>query len=119
MAYRAVDEWSLATSADTAVENTGVTYFDEVERHVIALARRDDRWSLLDASDWRARLVRWVSGRRPVNRLANERLEALRRFVVLSRLRRGKVSEPELRNFLRAGFTTFQAIILQRDHAPA
>lgn len=119
MAYRAVDEWSLAAASYSTPSAAPVAVFDGVERQVIALARRDDRWSLLDVSDWRGRTIRWLSGRRPVNRLANARLEALRRFAILSRVTRGKVADAEIQSFLEAGFTAVQAALLQRDHVRA
>lgn len=119
MAYRAVDEWSLAATSYSTPSVAPAAVFYGVERQVIALARRDDRWSLLDVSDWRARIVRWLSGRRPVNRLANARLEALRRFAIVLRVKRGKVADAEIQSFLEAGFTAVQAALLQRDYARA
>lgn len=119
MAYRAVDEWSLATASYSTPSAASIAVFDGVERQVIALARHDDRWSLLEVSDWRARIVRWLSGRRPVNRLANARLETLRRFAILARVKRGRVGDAEIQSFLEAGFTAVQAALLQRDHARA
>ena len=119
MAYSAVDEWSLAASSYSTPSAASAAVFDGVERQVIALARRDDRWSLFEVSDWRARIVRWLSGRRPVNGLANPRLETLRRFAVLSRVKRGKVADAEIQSFLEAGFTAVQAALLQREYARA
>jgi hypothetical protein len=62
---------------------------------------------------WLMRQVNLLFGGRPVNRLADPRLEAIRQFAVLARLRPQLVSDME-RVLKRLGVSTEQLCELQR-----
>ena len=76
-----------------------------VERRVISLSRCDaaPRGRLTTAL---LRCVYRLFGIEPANGLADPKLEALRRFSVLIRLGRGKVSDRESARFHAAGYDT-------------
>ncbi|TCP36073.1 hypothetical protein [Sphingomonas sp. BK235] len=86
--------------------------FSELERLVIAMSCRDELASIRDPADWRSRLGRLL-GEKQVNRLADQRLEELRRYVVLCRGGRDP-GDDALDRFLDAGFTMDQATHVQR-----
>lgn len=85
-----------------------VTGFSALEWLVVALARKDHLSSLRAPGRIGAALSR-VFGGRGEPRLANERLEALRRFAVLAWHRGHNVPRSELAAFREAGFTPHQA----------
>lgn len=85
--------------------------FDRAEWSVISLASRDDRASLAPDSFWQ-RMRRRLFGIEAPRPLANERLEALRRFTVLAWLRRRQVDHQEITRLVTAGFSKFQADVL-------
>lgn len=74
---------------------------------VVDIARKDGLWSL-NPDGLPQRLVRAVFGIRPPLPFANERLEALRRFVVVAWNRRS-VGARNLRQFLASGFSSADA----------
>jgi hypothetical protein len=74
---------------------------------VVEFARKDGLWSL-SPNGLLQRLSRFLFGVRPPPPLANERLEALRRFAVVA-WRRGKVGAAQFRDFLAAGFSSGDA----------
>lgn len=83
---------------------TPVATLTELERSVIAIARHD-RVSTLHAP---GRFSRWLAvlfGLRTSPRLADDRLEALRRIAVLSWRHGYSVPAVELRAFLAAGYS--------------
>ena len=77
--------------------------FSELEWSIIAMAERDGLASLRGSSRV-AVLVGAIFGLKPANRLANDRLEALRRVAVLAWTYRWNVPESELRAFFAAGY---------------
>lgn len=79
----------------------------EVERQVIQLARRDPPWSIGPVGR-RERLAQLAFGTRPVTRLSDPRLEALRCFVIARR--RGEGAREQL---LALGYSTAQAALIE------
>lgn len=82
--------------------------FSPLEQSVIQLSRRDPLSSITDLPGWWRRLgaIFAVGHRKP---LANERLEELRRFAILTRKLRDPGDEA-IDRFLDAGFTLEQAV---------
>jgi hypothetical protein len=79
---------------------------------VLALARTDGLSSLRPAGGIGERIGAWLGlSRSP--RLADERLEALRRMAVLAWHRGYLVADEDVREFLAAGFTCDQYETLQ------
>ncbi|MGR6327658.1 hypothetical protein ACU5AX_01190 [Sphingomonas sp. XXL09] len=76
----------------------------ELERSVIALARRDGP-SSLRAPGVLSRLLEWVFGIKASTQLADPKLEALRRIAVLSWRRGYSVPSAEVRAFLASGYS--------------
>lgn len=100
-----------AAVAAPVVANRALDLFDRAEWSVIALARRDDAASLAPDSWWQ-RLRHRLFGIEASRPLANERLETLRRFAVLARLRRHSINPSEIARLVAAGFSAFQADVL-------
>lgn len=117
MAYRAFDDWSRAAiSYLPRPARVEAPAFTSLEMQAIALAKADGAWSIRP-KDRFVRLVERIFGFRQANKLANPRLEALRRFAVVSRLSRGRPADAEIARFLNAGFTPRHATLLQRTAA--
>jgi hypothetical protein len=89
-----------------------------LEWSVVAMAEKDGLSSLREPSRFLAALGSVFGARRP-DRLANERLEALRRLAVHAWLYRWNVPDSELRDFLAAGFTQDQYQLVQSSIAQA
>lgn len=100
-------------SPEAVPARSGEGRFDPLELRVIALAEADPVASIGAPSRFRRSVERWLGFKLP-RPLANERLEALRRFAVLSRVSSGRLPAEEVRNFLTAGFSLLQARALQR-----
>jgi hypothetical protein len=118
MAYRSLgaaaplhDEASESLEAVPASPRDG--RFDPLELKVIALAEADPVASIGAPTRFRRSVERWFGFKLP-KPLANERLEALRRFAVLSRVSSGRLPAEEVKHFLTAGFSLLQARALQR-----
>jgi hypothetical protein len=75
-----------------------------LEWSIVALGERDSLASLREPGRFLTALGA-LFGVRRVNRLANDRLESLRRIAVLAWHYRWNVPKSELGNFLNAGFT--------------
>ncbi|SNT09865.1 hypothetical protein SAMN06295912_14021 [Sphingomonas laterariae] len=106
-------EFTAAAAAGTApvVASKALSLFDRAEWAAIALAKQDDAASLAPDSWWQ-RMRHKLFGIEAARPLANERLEALRRFTVLARLRRRKIDHQEIARLVAAGFSAFQADVL-------
>jgi len=89
-----------------------------LEWSIVAMAEKDTVSSLREPSRFVAALGSLFGIRRP-NRLANDRLEALRRLAVHAWHYRWNVPESELRHFLAAGFTEDQYQLVQNSIAKA
>lgn len=85
----------------------GIARLGQDEWAVIDFARKDGLWSLAPDGFF-ARLVRILFGITPPRPLANERLEALRRFAVVA-WRRGAVGAGQMRELVAAGFSAADA----------
>lgn len=81
--------------------------FTALEWNVIALARRDSLRSLSEAGPL-ARAMGGLFGRGTSSRLADGRLEALRRVAVYAWRRGFAIPKPEIARFLEAGFAEAQ-----------
>jgi hypothetical protein len=90
--------------------------FSGLEWSVIALAQRD-RVSSLREPGRIATALRTVFGTGRPGRLADERLEALRRIAVFAWHHGYSVPMSELRTFLKAGFSTDHYEMLQASIA--
>lgn len=84
-----------------------------VERDVL-LASRRDRVSSLHGDSPRGRWIASLFGIEPANRLADPRLEALRRFAVLLRRRGDRLLAAEQARIVAAGFTPLQVAEVRR-----
>ena len=83
-----------------------------LEWSVVAMAERDGLSSIREPSRFIAALSS-LFGLRRNNRLANERLEALRRLAILAWHHRWNVPKSELASFFGAGFTGDQYELIQ------
>ena len=86
--------------------------FSALEWSVVALARRDTLHTL-EKPGRIAMALGALFGDRRNPRLADPRLEALRRFAVLVRHFRDRLPDRELVRFLAAGFTKGHATLLR------
>lgn len=90
----------------------------DLEWSVASLAERDSLSSLREPGPLR-RLMTQLFGIPPVNRLANERLEALRRMAVLIWRYHWNVPEREVQAFVGAGYSQPHYELLQHRIAAA
>jgi hypothetical protein len=86
---------------------SGLTKFGHDEWSVVEFARNDGLWSLAP-DGLLARVARALFGIHPPLPLANERLEALRRFAVVA-WKKGKVGAAQAREFAAVGFSCVDA----------
>lgn len=118
MAAGAVSRWSDdavssgRTAAPPKLELISRATFSDLEWSIVAMAESDSLASLREPNRFWA-LVGAIFALRPANRLANERLEALRRMAVLTWRERSSIPKPELEAFLHAGFSAGQLELLQ------
>jgi hypothetical protein len=101
-AFRPAAAIQLADSGNQAEVHLG-----RDEWSVVEIARNDGLWSL-SPNGFFARLVRTLFGITPPRPLANERLEALRRFAVVA-WKRGAVGAAQMRELAAAGFSAADA----------
>ncbi|WP_380877915.1 hypothetical protein ACFB49_14780 [Sphingomonas sp. DBB INV C78] len=102
---------AAATGAQPIVASKALSLFERAEWAAIALAKQDDAASLAPDSLWQ-RLRRKLFGIEAARPLANERLETLRRFALIARLRRRRIDHHEIARLVSAGFSAFQADVL-------
>jgi hypothetical protein len=100
-----------ATQAVSAQPAAEVADFSSFEWSIIRFARGDRLSTLREPGPLR-RFANWLIGLAGNRRLANERLEALRRIAVLSWRFGFSVPGEEVANFLSAGFTPGQYELL-------
>jgi hypothetical protein len=91
----------------TAVVAARVPVLAPLERDVLLISRSDTR-SSLRSSGLLAQVGKRLLGIAPPNRLADSRLEALRRFAILLRHKRERLPGAEEARLLEAGFTSEQ-----------
>ena len=121
MAYRSFGAPALALSggiesSESAPSAPQAARFAPLELEVIALAEADPVASIGPPTRFHRFFERWFGFKLP-NPLADERLEALRRFAVLARVTAGRLPAEEVKRFLAAGFSLLQARALQRRAA--
>jgi len=105
---------------ETSASNTGASMVGTVppprlsalEWSIVAMAERDGLTSIRERSRFIAALGSLFGFRQP-NRLANDRLEALRRVSILAWHHRWNVPKSEVADFLRAGFSIDQYELIQ------
>lgn len=91
--------------------------FSDLEWSIVAMAERDGLASLRKPNAFWS-LIGALFGIKPANRLANDRLEALRRMAVLAWRYRWNVPQSELEAFFAAGYSPEQyEKMLGRIHA--
>lgn len=86
--------------------------FSDLEWSVIEIARRDPL-SSIEAPGRFAGTLANLLGRRPALPLADPRLEALRRFVVVSQHLRDRLPDREIARFQLAGFSRAQVRLVR------
>ena len=101
-AFRSEDANRLPES-----EVSGLGGLGRDEWSVVDFARKDGLWSLAP-NGILARVARVLFGIQPPRPLANERLEALRRFAVVA-WKKGKVGVAQARELAAAGFSCVDA----------
>lgn len=116
MAYRNFSEIAVAnTSRDNvppAIEQAG---FAPLEWIVVALAQRDPLASLKTPGRM-AIALRVLFGGRSNSPLADPRLEALRRFVIITHHLGDRLPPAEVTHFLEAGFNRAQMLQLRHSN---
>jgi len=90
-------------SAGTAPAETRDAPLNDVERTVLTLSLKDPLWSVGPESRL-GHLVRWIFDQRRPAPFANVRLEALRRFAVLSRRFGDRLDPTENDRLAQAGY---------------
>lgn len=117
MAYRAFDEGRFAPVAEAPALDAAsaelAPLFSELELRVIALSRSEAASSLEPPSRF-GTFVSAIFGIKRVNKLADPRLEALRRFTILTRTLGDRLADVEVNAFLQAGFDHMQLAWLRR-----
>lgn len=93
-----------AASIGEAVGQEGMSELTRLERTVVRLSRLDGLISIGQSSGFKRFLVEFF-GVRMANRLANARLEALRRYCVVSRIIRGQPPFDEALILRNGGFS--------------
>ena len=93
-----------AASAYIARAATPDAPLGDVERTVLAVSLKDPLWSVGSESRL-GRLVRWAFDQRRPTPFANARLEALRRFAVLSRRYGDRLDRAENDRLAAAGYS--------------
>jgi hypothetical protein len=102
----------------TVAEAVAQTGFTPLEWSVIRLARLDGLSTLREPGRV-GRFFRWLIGRTGNPKLANERLEALRKIAVLSWHFGFSVPGQDVADFLSDGFTPDQYELLVNSTRPA
>ena len=113
MAYMELSSTAFRTDAANRLPESSIAALGGLGRDewsVVDFARNDGLWSLTPDGIL-ARVARILFGIQPRRPLANERLEALRRFAVVA-WKRGKVGVAQAREFAAAGFSCVDARVV-------
>ncbi len=108
--------WSTSDACAEMQAHAVRSSFDPLERDVVRIALMEGHISVEPdvAATARGRAARRLAamlvGDRRKGSLANERLEALRRFAAVVRSGSGALDRGELRRFFRAGYSVRQAL---------
>jgi hypothetical protein len=111
MAFIDFSQPLAARDSGTTSGTEPIVTFDPVEWQVVALTVGESLSSLREPG-WLSRVRDLIFGRRQSPKLANDRLEALRRLAVEARYRGYAVSLSALAAFRKAGFSTSQLELL-------
>ncbi|OAN62836.1 hypothetical protein [Sphingomonas sp. TDK1] len=103
MAYLDLSGFGGQASASAALVDAAT--FSPLEWQVVALARRDRLSSLVNPSRWAQFLALFFGGDRASPRLADSKLEALRRIAVLTWRNGAALPEGEINAFHAAGYS--------------
>ena len=103
MAYRQFGPTAELSADSQPASESPPAGLGSSEWSVVEAARKDGLWSI-NPEGFVQKLVRIVAGIRPPLPLANERLEALRRFAVLA-WNKGMVGAGQVCDFIEAGFS--------------
>jgi len=118
----AIAQTALSTLPEAAPSPSAMpeaARFSALEWSVVALSQRDTLGSLETPGRMAVALGSLFGNRRRNPRLADPRLEALRRFSVLARHLRDRLPDREVVRFISAGFSQAQARLLRLTMAPA
>lgn len=85
-----------------------------LEWSIVAMAEQDGLSSIREPSRY-MKAIRSLFGLKAPNRLANDRLESLRRLAILAWHHGWNVPKSELKAFLEAGFTSDQFELIQNS----
>lgn len=118
MATAPAPSWSHGSISGAAplsspVQAQANVQLSDLEWSIVAMAERDGLASLRKPNGFWS-LISLLFGVKPANRLANDRLEALRRLAVLAWRYRWNVARSELDAFFAAGFSPAQYELILR-----
>ena len=105
MAYREFEE--VRDAPPSGATRRARALLGAIERNVIWLSIKDG-WASVDGASRLARFGSWLTGLEPKPRLADARLEALRRYAVMYRLNGEMIAPSEELAVARAGFDVAQ-----------
>jgi hypothetical protein len=112
----------LAIGGGCAVAPPAPVRLDDLERQAVLVSRNDDLRSLR-SSGRGDRVKALVFGARPARRLADDRLEAIRRYALLYRINNGELARAEVAAAQAAGLSAAKLAIIRlmvdRWRAPA
>ena len=114
MASLPMRTWTAEDFAPAEPAQPALATARQVEWSIVAMAERDTLASLREPGRFLSALT-GLFGLKPANRLANDRLEALRRISVLAWRKHWNVPKTELRNFFDAGFTPDHYELVQKS----
>lgn len=109
MAYLDLD---LAVGSGSPIKPSGAVRLEELEYQAVLASRGDDVRSLR-ASGRIDRVEALLFGARPARSLANERLEAIRRYAVLYRLSGSNLARAEMAAAQAAGISSAKLALVR------
>jgi hypothetical protein len=105
--------WSTPASREI-VGTVAAPRLTALEWSIVAMAQQDGLSSIREPGRY-TKALRSLFGLKAANRLANDRLESLRRIAILAWHHGWNVPKSELKAFLEAGFTTDQFELIQNS----
>ncbi len=113
--FPALQQQTWSTPAPREIVSTVVApRLSALEWSIVAMAEQDGLSSIRESSRY-MKAIRGVFGLKTSNRLANDRLESLRRVAILAWHHGWNVPKSELKAFLEAGFTSDQFELIQNS----
>lgn len=111
----ALQQQTWSTPAPREIVGTVVPpRLSALEWSIVAMAEQDSLSSIREPSRY-MKALRGLFGLKVPNRLANDRLESLRRIAILAWHHGWNVPKSELKGFLEAGFTSDQFELIQNS----